>query len=83
MLLSSLQISQLDLIFNGISLSGSLIGSIVDTQEVTDLCAKKKIVAATELITWEKLGEVYKTLSSGNDRVVRYVLDMDKSLGKK
>lgn len=68
--------------FNGISLSGSLIGSIVDTQEVIDLCDEKKIVAATELVTWEQLGDVFKSLSTGNDRVVRYVLDLDSSLGR-
>lgn len=73
-------IPQVALIFPQVSFAGSLIGSIKDTQEVIDFCAQHKIEAATETITWEKLDEVLKTLASGNDRVVRYVLDVEKSL---
>ena len=71
------------LIFSQTSLSGSLIGSIADTQEVINFCNKHNIVAATEIITNEKLDEVMKLLMVGNDRVIRYVLDIDKSFGRK
>lgn len=62
------------------AVASSAIGGIKDTQECIDFCAKKNIVPATEIITYDKLGAVYDTLSGGNDRVVRYVLDIDKSL---
>jgi D-arabinose 1-dehydrogenase-like Zn-dependent alcohol dehydrogenase len=61
-------------------LTGSLIGSIKDTQECIEFCDKKNIVPATELVSWHQLNDVFKTLSGGNDRVIRYVLDLEKSL---
>ena len=66
-----------------INLTGSLIGTLADTQEVINFCAEKNIKPNVELITADQLEDVYKTLNSGNDRVVRYVIDMDKSLGRK
>ena len=67
----------------GAILTGSMIGGLANTQEVIDFCAAKDIKPTIELIHWNKLDEVYKTLGAGNDRVVRYVIDMDQSLDRK
>ena len=56
---------------------------MADTQEVIDFCAEKNIKPEIEVITSDKLDHVFKVLEKGNDRVVRYVIDMDKSLGRK
>ncbi len=60
------------------SISGSMVGSIKDTQECLDFCHKHNIVLAHKLITHEELPEVYKLLSEKNDSMVRYVLDIAK-----
>ena len=70
------------LLFQGKILTGSLIGIMSDTQEVINFCAEKNIKPEIQLIDWEKLDEVYKVLEAGNDKVVRYVLDLDKSTQK-
>ena len=70
------------MLFRGVILTGSLIGTMADTQEVINFCAEKNIKPEIELITSEKLDNVFKTLETGNDRVIRYVLDIEKSLGK-
>ena len=74
-----LQISQVTLLMNQIGISGSLIGTLADTQEVIDFCAKHNIVPNTELITWKQLDKTYDTLRQSNDKVVRYVLDIEES----
>ena len=70
------------LLFQGKILTGSLIGTMSDTQEVINFCAEMNIKPEIQLIDWEKLDEVYKVLEAGNDKVVRYVLDLDKSTQK-
>lgn len=65
------------LVFNRISLSGSLIGGIEQTQEVLDLCAEHKITPHIKMITIDDVNEVFETLKNGNDGDFRHVIDMD------
>ena len=76
------EVSAFDLLMKSVGLAGSMIGTLADTQEVIDFCAKNNIQPNVELITADKLDEVYKELLEGNDRVIRYVIDMDKSLAQ-
>ena len=62
-----------------LSLTGSSIGGIRETQECIDLCAEKGIKPRVELVTADKLGEVYVRLSEKNDGVKRFVLDVVNS----
>jgi uncharacterized zinc-type alcohol dehydrogenase-like protein len=67
------------LTIKGLSITSSAAGGLRETQEVIDYCARKKIMPETELVDWTQLDKVYETLSAGSDRVVRYVLDIEKS----
>jgi len=55
--------------------TGSLIGSIADTQEILDFCAKHAIGPDVELINMEDINSAYDKIESGNVRF-RYVVDM-------
>lgn len=57
-----------------------MIGGIKTTQDCIDYCAKKKIYPQTELITADKLDEVFEQLAGGNDTITRYVVDIEKSV---
>ncbi|MDP0491383.1 MAG: NAD(P)-dependent alcohol dehydrogenase [Verrucomicrobiota bacterium JB023] len=65
------------LVFNRISLSGSLIGGIADTQEVLVLCAKHGIAPATKLVSIDAINEVYEELANGGGQDFRHVIDLD------
>lgn len=69
-----------DLLFKNLSLAGSMIGTMAETQEVIDFCAEKNIKPQIEIITWDKIDVVFDILEKGNDRIVRYVLDIEKSI---
>ena len=57
------------------SLSGSMIGSIRETQEMLDFCAEHGIVSDIELIPIQKINEAYeRTVRS--DVKYRFVIDM-------
>ena len=73
------QINVFPLLYSRISISGSIIGGMGETQELIDFCDAKKIKPAIQIITWDKLAEVYEKLNKGNDSIVRYVLDVEKS----
>lgn len=64
------------LIFNRISISGSLIGGIPETQEVLDLCAKHDIAPAIKMIKIQDINAAMKKLEEGNEGDFRYVIDM-------
>lgn len=77
-------LSQMPLMFNRISVAGSLIGGIKETQEVIDLCHQHNIYPDCEMIeankidwAWDKLG------GGGNPDGIRYVIDIKKSLENK
>ena len=57
------------------SVSGSLIGSIAETQEVIDFCAKHGIGPDIEMLRIQDLNEAYKRVEDGDVRF-RYVIDM-------
>lgn len=65
------------LIFNRISLAGSLIGGIADTQEVLDLCAEHQITPHIKMIDIKDINQVFDTLAAGNDSQFRHVIDMN------
>lgn len=76
---STHEINQMPLIFSRKSIAGSVIGGMKETQDCIDFCHQHNIIPKTEVITAERLSEVYKTLSEKNDQVVRYVLDVPNS----
>jgi uncharacterized zinc-type alcohol dehydrogenase-like protein len=65
------------LVFNRISLAGSLIGGIADTQEVLDLCAEHNISPEIKMIGIDDVNSVFDVLASGGDGNFRHVIDME------
>lgn len=63
------------LLFNRRSLSGSVIGSIGETQEMLDFCGKHNITSEIELIPIQKINEAYERLLK-SDVKYRFVIDM-------
>jgi uncharacterized zinc-type alcohol dehydrogenase-like protein len=57
------------------SLGTSLIGGIVETQEMLDFCSRHNIVADIEIIPIEKINEAFKKVDKG-EVDFRYVIDM-------
>jgi uncharacterized zinc-type alcohol dehydrogenase-like protein len=55
--------------------SGSMIGGIVETQQMLDFCADKGIVSDVEIIPIQKINEAYERLLKG-DVKYRFVIDM-------
>lgn len=73
------QVVQGPLIFRRLSIAGSVIGGIKETQDCIDFCAKHNLVVSHEVIKADRLDEVFKLLASKNDSVKRYVLDCHNS----
>lgn len=65
------------MVFNRISLAGSLIGGIADTQEVLDLCGNHKITPKIKMIGVDEINDVFDVLESGGDGNFRHVIDME------
>lgn len=65
------------LVFHRISLAGSLIGGVQQTQEVLDLCAEHQIAPAIEVISIDQVNQVFDKLAQGNDSDFRHVINMD------
>jgi alcohol dehydrogenase (NADP+) len=63
------------LITNRRSITGSMIGSMKETQEMLDFCAEKNIVADIELIRIQDINEAYERMVR-NDVKYRFVIDM-------
>lgn len=59
--------------------AGSLIGGIVETQEVLDFCAEHQIYPECEMISIQQINDAFAHLAKG-DLAHRYVIDM-ASLG--
>lgn len=57
------------------SISGSLIGSLAETQEVLDFCAEHRIAPEVEIINIQDINDAMKKMSEGEVRF-RYVIDM-------
>ncbi len=69
------KVSPFSLITNRRSITGSMIGSMQETQEMLDYCAEKNIVADIELIAANNINEAYERLLK-NDVKYRFVIDM-------
>ena len=65
------------LVFNRITLAGSLIGGVKETQEVLDLCAEHDIRPTVKMIDIDEINDVFETLANGNDGDFRHVIDME------
>ena len=65
------------LVFNRITLAGSLIGGIPDTQEVLDFCAEHNIRPQIKMIGIDEINDVFDVLKSGGDGNFRHVIDME------
>jgi uncharacterized zinc-type alcohol dehydrogenase-like protein len=61
--------------FHRRSVSGSLIGSIADTQEVLDFCAEHNIAPEIEIIKMQEINDAYSKMQDEEVRF-RYVIDM-------
>lgn len=70
-----------NLVFHRITLAGSLIGGIPETQEVLDLCAKHGIRCKIKNIDIDDVNQAFKDMEAG-DVEFRHVIDM-LSLRKK
>jgi alcohol dehydrogenase (NADP+) len=57
------------------SITGSCIGSLGETQEMLDYCAKHNIVADVEVIPIQKINEAYERMIK-NDVKYRFVIDL-------
>ncbi len=68
-------ISAFPLIVGRRSLAGSPIGSIAQTQEMLDFCAKNNITADVEIILIQKVNEAYERMVKG-DVKYRFSIDM-------
>jgi uncharacterized zinc-type alcohol dehydrogenase-like protein len=66
------------LLTNRRRLAGSSIGGILETQEMLDYCAEKKITSDVEVIPIQQIAEAYERTIKGDVRY-RFVIDM-KSL---
>eukprot|EP00090_Calanus_glacialis_P010418 TRINITY_DN1879_c0_g1_i1.p1 TRINITY_DN1879_c0_g1~~TRINITY_DN1879_c0_g1_i1.p1 ORF type:complete len:373 (-),score=97.18 TRINITY_DN1879_c0_g1_i1:75-1193(-) len=70
---------QAPLMFRKLTIAGSLIGGLPETQACIDFCSKHKIVPKIKMVTAKDLGTVYKELQTKNDSIVRNVLDIEAS----
>ncbi|MNT56495.1 NADP-dependent alcohol dehydrogenase C 2 [compost metagenome] len=63
------------LIVGAKSLSGSMIGSIKETQEMLDFCGKHNIVSDIEIIRIQDINEAFERVVKSDVRY-RFVIDM-------
>jgi uncharacterized zinc-type alcohol dehydrogenase-like protein len=69
------RVNQFALFTNRRSITGSMIGGTVETQEMLDFCAEKNIVAEVEVIPMDYINEAYERMLK-NDVKYRFVIDM-------
>jgi len=72
-------LQQFSLMPKRLSICGSLIGGMSETQGCMDFCAKNKIIPTTKIVKAAELDDIYTKLINKNDQVIRYVLDIDAS----
>lgn len=72
-----LEILPIDLIMKRRTYAGSLIGSILETQEMLDFCAKHNVTPDIELIEPKQVNEAYTRVVKSDVRY-RFVIDMSK-----
>ena len=66
-----------------ISIAGSLIGGIEETQEVIDLCFKHGIYPDCKIVEAKDIDSCWEALMKTNADGIRYVIDVKKSLQNK
>ena len=64
-------INQLQLLARSLTVSGSIIGGVPNTQRVIDFCHEHNIRPMVKLITDRDLDRVYQELSGKNDSIFR------------
>ena len=64
-------VNQVGLMMRKLTITGSLIGGMPETQACIDFCHKHSIMPKIKLVTWKDLGQVYQELSSKNDSIIR------------
>ena len=69
------EVSPFALITNRRTITGSMIGGTVETQEMLDYCAEHNIVSDVEVIPVQQINEAYERMLK-NDVRYRFVLDM-------
>ncbi len=69
------EIQGMNLIHNRLSISGSLIGGLPETQEMLDYCAAHNIVSDVEMIDMASINTAYERMLKG-DVKYRFVIDM-------
>jgi len=75
-----MSIRPMSIVFRQVSLSGSAIGGVKETQEMLDFSAKHGILADIELIPVQKINEAYERIIK-SDVKYRFVIDI-KSLNQ-
>lgn len=73
----------LSLFLYRISITGSLIGGIKETQEVVDLCFKHGIYPDCKTVEAKDIEWCWDQLKNTNADGIRYVIDIKKSLENK
>ena len=71
LVLSPHPVAQLPLMFKKLSIVGSLIGGLPETQDCIDFCHKHNIVPRIKLVNCTELDRVYQELASKNDTIIR------------
>lgn len=66
------------MVFRRLSISGSSIGSIKETQEMLDFCGKHNITADVEMIAGEDIEQAFARMLKG-DVKYRFVIDMQRT----
>ncbi len=64
------------LLFKRLSLAGSLIGGLPETQEMLDFCAEQEIACDIEMLDIRDINAAYERMQKGDVRY-RFVIDMD------
>ena len=72
--------SVMPMLFKRLSIAGSLIGGIAETQEMLDFCAARNIAADVEVIPMNKINEAWERMLK-SDVKYRFVIDMASLAG--
>jgi uncharacterized zinc-type alcohol dehydrogenase-like protein len=70
-----LPVSAFSIVQNRRSMSGSMIGGMLETQQMLDYCAEHDIVSDIEMVTADKLNEAYERVVKA-DVKYRFVIDI-------
>ena len=74
-----LQFSSFGLLLRRVRIAGSLVGGIIETQEMLDFCGKHGIASEIELVPCSYVNEAWERMVKG-DVFFRFVLDIGKTI---